>query len=107
MIKLIDVREGFNDGVNACCGTGPYRGIHTCGGKTGVTDYELCDNAGDYVWWDSFHPTEKVHEQFAKDLWNGPIAFPYNLRDLFFDKEDLTIADVVDTPEADPFNANF
>ena len=92
--------------MNACCGTGPYRGISTCGSKKGgVTGYELCDNAEDYVWWDCFHPTEKIHEQFARALWNGPplSVFPFNLQDLFFDKEKLTIADVVDNLAADPF----
>ncbi|XP_062147926.1 GDSL esterase/lipase 5-like [Alnus glutinosa] len=74
-------KYGFKDGVNACCGTGPYGGIFTCGGTKKVQDYQLCDDAGDYVWWDSFHPTEKIHEQFAKALWNGPTSSvgPFNL----------------------------
>ncbi|XP_048334751.2 GDSL esterase/lipase 5 [Ziziphus jujuba] len=99
-------KYGFKEGVNACCGTGPYRGIYTCGGKKEVTDYELCDNAEDYVWWDSFHPTERIHEHFAKALWNGPplSVGPYNLKDLFFNNEmKLTIADVVDNPHSNHF----
>ncbi|KAJ7955378.1 GDSL esterase/lipase 1-like [Quillaja saponaria] len=95
-------KHGFKDGAKACCGTGPYGGIFTCGGTKKVADYELCDNADDYVWWDSFHPTEIIHEQFAKALWNGPSASvgPYNLEDLFFNRKKVTIADVVDDPEA-------
>ncbi|TXG61708.1 hypothetical protein EZV62_013071 [Acer yangbiense] len=93
-------KYGFKDGINACCGYGPYGGIFTCGGTKEVKEYELCENAEDYVWWDSFHPTEKIHEQFAKALWNGePEPEPvgsYNLQRLFFDKEKLTIADIVD-----------
>ncbi|KAL5572290.1 hypothetical protein UlMin_021887 [Ulmus minor] len=89
-------KHGFKDGVNACCGTGPYGGIFTCGGNKKVKEYKLCEKAEDYVWWDSFHPTEKIHEQLAKELWNGPSVGPYSLEDLFFDKEKLTIADVVD-----------
>ncbi|TXG61709.1 hypothetical protein EZV62_013072 [Acer yangbiense] len=95
-------KYGFKEGINACCGYGPYGGIFTCGGTKEVKEYELCENAEDYVWWDSFHPTEKIHEQFAKTLWNGepePEPFsvgPYNLQRLFFDKEKLTIADIVD-----------
>ena len=95
--------EGFKDGINACCGSGPYGGVFTCGDTKKVRDYELCDNASDYVWWDSFHPTEKIHEQFAKALWNGPPSSvgPYNLESLFSNNKinDLTIADVVDDPE--------
>ncbi|KAG7988493.1 hypothetical protein I3843_03G190700 [Carya illinoinensis] len=93
-------KYGFKDGVNACCGTGPYGGILTCGGTKDVPDYELCDNVGDYVWWDSFHPTEKIHEESANALWNGPSSDvgPYNLQELFLGKEALTIADEVDDP---------
>ncbi|KAB2633922.1 GDSL esterase/lipase 5-like [Pyrus ussuriensis x Pyrus communis] len=99
-------KYGFKDGVNACCGTGPYGGIFTCGGTKEVKDYQLCDNADEYVWWDSFHPTERIHEQLAKTLWNGPPSDvgPYNLEHLFSDKEKLTIGDVVDDPEAQQFS---
>ncbi|KAL0410369.1 UNVERIFIED_CONTAM: GDSL lipase [Sesamum latifolium] len=89
----------LQEGVNACCGSGPFGGVYTCGGTKKVTTYELCDNADEYVWWDSFHPTERIHEQFAKALWDGPQASvrPHNLQDLFSDHEiELTIADVVD-----------
>nr|GEZ09936.1 GDSL esterase/lipase 1-like [Tanacetum cinerariifolium] len=37
-------KYGFNDGETACCGSGPFRGIFSCGGKRGIPDYELCDN---------------------------------------------------------------
>ncbi|KAA8534732.1 hypothetical protein F0562_029826 [Nyssa sinensis] len=91
----------FKEGVNACCGAGPYGGLFTCGGTKKVIDYQLCDNPEDYIWWDSFHPTERIHEEFAKALWDGPpfTVGPYNLQDLFFDKEKLTIADIVDDPK--------
>ncbi|KAG6661790.1 hypothetical protein CIPAW_03G200200 [Carya illinoinensis] len=93
-------KYGFKDGVNGCCGTGPYGGILTCGGTKDVPDYELCDNVGDYVWWDSSHPTEKIHEESAKALWNGPSSDvgSYNLQELFLGKEALTIANEVDDP---------
>ncbi|KAL2327670.1 hypothetical protein Fmac_021097 [Flemingia macrophylla] len=95
---------GFKDGVNACCGSGPYGGVFTCGGTKTIREFSLCDDVGDYVWWDSFHPTEKIHEQFAKALWNGPpcLVEPYNLDNLFNsnnEKIKLTIADVVDSPK--------
>lgn len=91
--------------MNACCGTGPYGGLFTCGGTKKVTTYELCDNADEYVWWDSFHPTEKIHRQFAEALWAGTqhVVGPFNLRDLFFDEEDTTIADLVDDAQENNF----
>ncbi|KAL9314588.1 hypothetical protein ACSQ67_020040 [Phaseolus vulgaris] len=102
---------GFKDGVNACCGSGPYGGIFTCGGTKKVTEFSLCDNAGDHVWWDAFHPTEKIHQQFAMALWNGPCSSvgPYNLEKLFNNEINLTIADVVDAPEnqQDDFSTEF
>ncbi|KAL1364015.1 hypothetical protein HN51_012174 [Arachis hypogaea] len=96
--------HGFKDGINACCGSGPYGGVFSCGGTKEVEDYELCENVGDYVWWDSFHPTEKIHQQFAKTLWNGPHSSvrPYNLKRLFSNIKVIkahTIADVVDRRE--------
>lgn len=92
--------------MNACCGTGPYGGIFTCGGTKKVTDYQLCDNADDFVWWDSLHPTEKIHEQFGLALWNGPPSSvgPYTLQHLFLSKEKLTIADEVDDPDRQNFH---
>lgn len=96
------LRKGFKEGKNACCGTGPYGGVFTCGGTKQVKHYEVCSSTGDHVWWDSFHPTERIHEQFAKTLWNGSgssfYAGPYNLEE-FFKREKLTIADMVDAPK--------
>jgi phospholipase/lecithinase/hemolysin len=100
-------KYGFKEGVNACCGTGPYRGIPTCGGTKKEKKYELCENAEDYLWWDSFHASEKIHHQVAQDLWNGQPSFsvgPYNLHDLFFGvRAPITIADVVDAPSAQSY----
>lgn len=95
---------GFKEGVNACCGTGPYNGVYSCGGKRKPVEFQLCDNADDYIWWDSGHPTERIHEQIAKTLWkDGPSVGPYKLEDLFFDKEKLTIADLLDAPDEEHF----
>ncbi|KAF9615222.1 hypothetical protein IFM89_022484 [Coptis chinensis] len=91
---------GFKDGVNACCGTGPFGGIFSCGGTKAVVEYQVCENADGHVWWDSFHPTEKIHKEFAKALWNSNSVQPYNLEDLFFDREKSTIGDIVDDQEA-------
>ncbi|XP_065851489.1 GDSL esterase/lipase 5-like [Euphorbia lathyris] len=93
-------KYGFKDGVNACCGSGAYRGTYSCGGKHEL-EFELCEKADEHVWWDSYHPSERIHEHFAKTLWNSglEIVGPYNLEHLFFNKEKLTIADIVDVPQ--------
>lgn len=57
--------EGFKEGKVARCGSGQYRGIDSCGGKRGVTEYELCDNVSEYVFFDSGHPTERVYQQVS------------------------------------------
>ncbi|KAG6411612.1 hypothetical protein SASPL_129695 [Salvia splendens] len=87
---------GFKEGASACCGSGPFGGIFSCGGMKETTAYDLCDDANDYVWWDSYHPTQRIHQHFGQALWDGPQATlgPYSLRDLFFGP--TTIADVVD-----------
>ncbi|KAL1823899.1 hypothetical protein ACET3Z_010677 [Daucus carota] len=94
------LNHGFKDGINACCGIGPYGGIFTCGGTKNMTEYKLCESPDDYVWWDSFHPTEKLHEQLAQELWYGsPDVGPYNLQQLFSgNNKKFIIADVVDDP---------
>lgn len=80
--------KGFKEGKVACCGSGPYRGILSCGGKRGVTEYELCDNVTEYVFFDSGHSTERLYGQFAKQFWSGPAnsTAPYNLKALFESK---------------------
>ncbi|XP_010501058.1 PREDICTED: GDSL esterase/lipase 3 [Camelina sativa] len=77
----------FKEGKKACCGTGPLRGINTCGGRVlgPAQGYELCENVTDYLFFDSFHLTEKAHRQIAELIWSGPsnVTGPYNLKTLF------------------------
>lgn len=64
-----------------------------------MKEYTLCDNVDDHIWFDSFHPTEKVHQQIAKELWNGSSdsVGPYNLQQLFDNVDNnAIIADIVD-----------
>ena len=79
--------KGFKEGKKACCGTGPLRGINTCGGRVwGLSQrYELCENVTEYLFFDSFHLTEKAHRQIAELIWSGPsnVTGPYNLKALF------------------------
>lgn len=76
--------EGFKVGQMGCCGSGPFRGINTCGGRMGQS-YELCENVNDYLFFDSSHLTEKAHQQIAELVWSGPpnVTRPYNLKALF------------------------
>ncbi|PQM33892.1 GDSL esterase/lipase 2 [Prunus yedoensis var. nudiflora] len=69
----------------ACCGSGPYRGIMSCGGKRG-SEFQLCDNVTEYVFFDSGHPTERVYQQISKLWWSGSpnvTKTSNNLKELF------------------------
>ncbi|KAJ0595073.1 putative GDSL lipase/esterase, SGNH hydrolase superfamily, GDSL esterase/lipase GLIP1-5/GLL25 [Helianthus annuus] len=78
-------RYGFKIGDTACCGSGPLRGIYSCGGKRGVQEFQLCDDVDEYLFFDSFHPNEVASAQYAKLFWNGKssVTTPYNLKTLF------------------------
>ncbi|KFK34783.1 hypothetical protein AALP_AA5G193200 [Arabis alpina] len=79
-------KYGFKEGKKACCGSGPLRGINTCGNRLGPSQgYELCENVTDYLFFDSSHLTEKAHRQMAELIWSGPpnVTGPYNLKALF------------------------
>ncbi|XVF25276.1 hypothetical protein REPUB_Repub13aG0199100 [Reevesia pubescens] len=80
-------KYGFKEGETACCGTGQYKGVFSCGGKRRVKEFQLCKNPNEYVFWDSFHLTEKIYKQMADQMWSGPSnshdVGPYNLKQLF------------------------
>ncbi|KAL6140610.1 hypothetical protein ACLB2K_058908 [Fragaria x ananassa] len=79
-------KYGFEEGKVACCGSGRYNGILSCGGKRGVIEYELCENVSEHVFFDSSHGTERLYQQFAKQFWSGVPANstgPYSLKELF------------------------
>ncbi|XP_038901399.1 GDSL esterase/lipase 3-like isoform X2 [Benincasa hispida] len=69
----------------ACCGSGEFRGIYSCGRKEEPLPFTHCTNLQDYLFYDSYHPTEKASEQLAKLIWNGDdeIVKPYNFKQLF------------------------
>lgn len=69
----------------ACCGSGPYRGYLTCGGKRGVEEYEICSDPTEYLFFDSAHNSDKANNQFAELMWSGTPYYtrPYNLKALF------------------------
>ncbi|KAM3694945.1 hypothetical protein ACJW31_07G093200 [Castanea mollissima] len=47
------LKYGFKEGNIACCGIGPYKGINSCGGKRSVKECELCENASEYLFFDT------------------------------------------------------
>ncbi|XP_030966554.1 GDSL esterase/lipase 1-like [Quercus lobata] len=78
-------KYGFKEANIACCGSGPFRGTNSCGGKRLSNKYELCENVSEYVFFDGGHTTEKANEHLANLMWSGTpnIAGPYNLKALF------------------------
>ncbi|KAE8722709.1 GDSL esterase/lipase 5 [Hibiscus syriacus] len=45
-------KYGFKNATTACCGSDLYGGVYSCGGKRGVTEYDLCDNPADFFFFD-------------------------------------------------------
>ncbi|GKD48410.1 hypothetical protein Tco_1277386 [Tanacetum coccineum] len=59
----------FKVGDTACCGSGPFGGICSCGGKRGVQEFELCDNISEYFFFDYNHNKRSCKfVQFARDV---------------------------------------
>ncbi|KAL8130721.1 hypothetical protein V2J09_019876 [Rumex salicifolius] len=50
-------RYGFEDTSKACCGTGSFELSFLCNKDTPFT----CADADKYIFWDSFHPTDKAN----------------------------------------------
>ncbi|XP_062008730.1 GDSL esterase/lipase 1-like [Rosa rugosa] len=71
---------GFKNGSDGCCGTGPYRGVDCA-----IEPFELCEDPGEYVWFDGGHSTERANFQYAKLIWSGTpnTTGPYNVQQLF------------------------
>ncbi|XVF86968.1 hypothetical protein PTKIN_Ptkin18bG0082900 [Pterospermum kingtungense] len=84
-LLTLNICQGFKEADIACCGSGPYRGINSCGGKRGVTEYELCSDPTEYLYFDSSHPSDKANKQISELMWSGAsnLTGPYNLKALF------------------------
>ncbi|KAM7280589.1 hypothetical protein ACFE04_007723 [Oxalis oulophora] len=73
-------RYGFDETTDACCGVGRYRGWIMC-----ITPDMACKNASNHIWWDQFHPTDRVNGILADNVWNGlhtNMCYPGNLEDI-------------------------
>lgn len=77
--------EGYKDSKAACCGSGPYRGLPSCGGRGEIKEYELCENPNEYLFFDYAHYTDMANKQLAETMWDGPSSYtgPYNVGTLF------------------------
>lgn len=68
---------GFENTNTACCGAGKYGGWVTC-----LMPEMACPDASKYVFWDAFHPTERVNYLTSLLLWNGTACSPYSVQEL-------------------------
>lgn len=57
------IMAGYKVGDKGCCGTGEVEASVLCNQLS-----TTCENANDYVFWDSFHPTETVHMKLVDSL---------------------------------------
>lgn len=75
------VVAGFTDPVDtACCGVGKFNGIDGACRSIG----NLCDDRNLSVFWDAFHPTERVNIIANNQFLDGglDVISPMNLRQL-------------------------
>ncbi|KOM49068.1 hypothetical protein LR48_Vigan07g277200 [Vigna angularis] len=54
---------GYKVGDRGCCGTGTIEVVLLCNRFT-----PLCSNDLEYVFWDSFHPTESVYKKLISPV---------------------------------------
>nr|XP_023893388.1 GDSL esterase/lipase 1-like [Quercus suber]POE59786.1 gdsl esterase/lipase 1 [Quercus suber] len=78
-------KYGFENGKDACCGSGPYRAVNCGGGRNGKEPFKVCSDPGAYVWFDGGHTTEAANWQLAELIWSGEpnVTGPYNVKQLF------------------------
>ncbi|XP_059430048.1 GDSL esterase/lipase At1g71691-like [Corylus avellana] len=70
---------GFTVVNRGCCGIGRNRGQITC-----LPFQTPCSNRDEYIFWDAFHPTEKVNIIMARKAFSGDQSFisPMNIEQL-------------------------
>eukprot|EP00253_Pinus_taeda_P004091 PITA_04091 len=72
--KLLDIitnpsRYGFEEVRRGCCGTGLLETSILCNPIS-----PLCSDPSTYVFWDSFHPTEKAYNILAQDIFSQLVS---------------------------------
>ncbi|XAR55311.1 Triacylglycerol lipase [Bertholletia excelsa] len=61
---------GFDEAAVACCGTGSFEMGFECNRYSPFT----CKDANKFVFWDSFHPTEKTNQIIAEHLLKNALS---------------------------------
>ncbi|KAK6229783.1 GDSL lipase/esterase - like 10 [Theobroma cacao] len=61
---------GFENAETACCGTGLFEMSYLCDKMNPFT----CSDANNYIFWDSFHPTEKTNAILADHVVKNALA---------------------------------
>ncbi|KAF5461140.1 hypothetical protein F2P56_020959 [Juglans regia] len=72
LLEIIQNPEsfGFEDTAKACCGTGLFEMSYLCDQINPFT----CSDANKYIFWDSFHPTEKTNGIVADNVMKSSLA---------------------------------
>ncbi|KAL6620266.1 hypothetical protein ACP70R_035405 [Stipagrostis hirtigluma subsp. patula] len=70
---------GFTVVDRGCCGIGRNRGMITC-----LPFLRPCLNRNTYIFWDAFHPTERVNVLLGRAAFNGgnDVVYPMNIQQL-------------------------
>ncbi|KAL5202044.1 hypothetical protein ABZP36_012996 [Zizania latifolia] len=70
---------GFSVADRGCCGIGRNRGMITC-----LPFQRPCLNRNSYIFWDAFHPTERVNVILGKAAYSGgaDLVHPMNIQQL-------------------------
>jgi phospholipase/lecithinase/hemolysin len=70
---------GFNVMDRGCCGIGRNRGMITC-----LPFLRPCLNRNGYIFWDAFHPTERVNVMLGRAAFSGgdDVVHPMNIQQL-------------------------
>lgn len=71
MAKFCAAIAGFEVAERACCSTGFYEMSYLCNRGNPFT----CADASKFVFWDSFHPTEKTNK-IISDYLLKTVLFP-------------------------------
>ncbi|KAJ1277408.1 hypothetical protein BS78_04G001700 [Paspalum vaginatum] len=61
---------GFTQATKGCCGTGLLEVSVLCNPLTS----DVCDHVTDYVFWDSYHPTEKAYKILADFVYDNYVS---------------------------------
>jgi phospholipase/lecithinase/hemolysin len=61
-VTLKTLLAGFRDSRNACCGAGKFNARVLC-----LPFLKPCPNRDDYVFFDGFHPTQRLYRFVANE----------------------------------------